>query len=124
MTSRYSGGWYIDVLVDLLLETDSIVTRRSALGPALVLRRFDAVTAQRLAELAKGHSQQLTTEEILFVRTHPHAVSIEDGDEVEVRWFPDELSASAFWFEAVRLEAERVSADDESPRHTSGHTLH
>jgi hypothetical protein len=123
-TSRYSGGWYVDVLVDQLLEADSITTRRSAMGPALVLRRFDGVTAQRLAELAKGHSQVLTAEEVIFVRAHPYAVSIEDGEEVEVRWFRDELAINAFWFAAVRLEDEVRVPSEVYPRTSEGHALH
>lgn len=122
-TSRYSGGWYIDVLVDNQLESDSITTRRSDMGPALVLRRFDGVTAQRLSELAKGHGQALTAEEVIFVRAHPFAVSIEDGEEVEVRWFRDELAMNAFWFAAVRLESDR-QPHDPVPLHANGSTLH
>lgn len=123
-TSRYSGGWYIDVLVDNQLESDSITTRRTEMGPSLVLRRFDGVSIQRMGELAKGHGQVLTPEEIVFLRAHPFAVSIEDGDEVEVRWFRDELAINAFWFAAVRLEAEQAAVEESTPRHLSGSTLH
>lgn len=123
-TSRYSGGWYIDVLVDQLQEADSIITRQSGMGPSLVLRRFDGVTAQGVAELAKQHGQNLTAEEVIFLRAHAFAVSIEDGEEVEVRWFRDELAMNAFWFEAVRLEQEQRDTDALSPVHQSGQTLH
>lgn len=122
-TSRYSGGWYIDVLVDLLQEQDCIVTRQTDLGPSLVLRRFDGVTAQKLMELAKQHGQGLTAEEVIFLRAHPHAVSIE-SDEVEVRWFRDELAMNAFWFDAVRLERAPVLPTDRPPMHASGEPLH
>lgn len=123
-TSRYSGGWYIDVLVDLLQEQDCIITRQTALGPSLVLRRFDGVTAQKLMELAKGHGQGLTAEEVIFLRGHAHAVSIE-SDEIEVRWFRDELAINAFWFDAVRLERAEPSLDlDRPPTHPSGEPLH
>ena len=122
-TSRYSGGWYIDVLVDNQMESDSITTRRTDMGPPLVLRRFDGVSTQRIAELAKGHGQVLTAEEVIFLRAHPFACSIEDGEEVEVRWFRDELAMNAFWFAAVRLEADGPPPES-APRHQSGATLH
>lgn len=123
-TSRYSGGWYIDVLVDQLVESDSIVTRRTDLGPSLVLRRFDGVLAQRLAKLAKGHGQVLTAEEVIFIRGHPYALSIEDSESVEVRWFRDELAINAFWFAAVRLEDDRRISAEVYPRTSAGHPLH
>lgn len=124
-SSRYRGGWYIDALVDTQLESDSITTCRTDMGPALVLRRFDGVSAQRLTELAKSHGQVLTSEEVIFVRGHPFAVSIEDGAGVEVRWFRDELAINAFWFDAVRLEDKHNFGPVEPPpRHASGATLH
>lgn len=94
------------------------------MGPSLVLRRFDGVSAQRLAELAKGHGQVLTAEEVIFVRAHPYALSIEDSESVEVRWFRDELSMNALWFEAVRLEDDRRIPAEVYPRTSAGHPLH
>lgn len=115
----------MDVLVDQMVEMDSIVTRQTALGPSLVLRRFDGVTAQRLVELAQRHGQVLTAEEIIFVRAHPYAVSVEDGDGVQVRWFRDELAVNAFWFAAVRLEDDaRREPVEVYPRTSAGDPLH
>jgi hypothetical protein len=111
------------VLVDNQMESDSITTRRTDMGPPLVQRRFDGVSTQRIAELAKGHGQVLTAEEVIFLRAHPFACSIEDGEEVEVRWFRDELAMNAFWFAAVRLEADGPPPES-APRHQSGATLH